>query len=539
MIQHTQLHLLLSSFYNYCLIAIFLLGGISFFPATSQAITLNALYFGDCQREVGVILHVGKQQLQLLTLKGTIQSIPRFSIIYLAEYPLSETPIQQINNADQVPLMRVETLFQNEIVELLRGWPIEFSTKSIAFLTTEGKEALVDVQEIWSVSTVVSSKNLHLNPASNSDNIWFEHPYPFQYCNAESVEERSNARILYPQQLFGEPLLIKEKLDILQNGYKRVKEYEQDQRFYGVPYVYQNKITLGAWLNFGSRYGASRSRENSFFPSLVSGLAEDVFGFQRQIITGSAPMPYSLHEEPQTQLWYHAKASYAHFSLMYDPSRLLIGPETYKWSKQEMASHDDRITEISHFGLGLNYKFYSIDLSAPSLQYAIRSGDHFFRNRMESTRVGLQFHNRFLKTQFYLITAKDEKPPVVITDSDSEAVEEEIRKKDEKEAAFLTKLNTYRLNTTFFGWQNVRSSTSLIYRKLDFRKDPLQGKGQFTYNSTSTTVASYIDMKLKSDLELSFYLAIELHNSKYGILALDKEKSSNFVKLGSKIALEF
>ena len=137
--------------------------------------------------------------------------------------------------------------------------------------------------------------------------IRFVHPYPFAGCENE---EKVGLRQIYPQHLLEDPLLIKAELDRLHQGYEALEVNVREKVFYPEPQVFTNISTLSIWGNMNLRYGSSTTRNSSFVPAIRSELSEGLYKYQRAIVTGTAPMPYSVHEEPQTQFYYAMKSGY-------------------------------------------------------------------------------------------------------------------------------------------------------------------------------------------------------------------------------------
>ena len=94
--------------------------------------TINAVYYASCAREIGVIINVNQTKITILSLDGTIKEINRFDVIYLAQYPIGEMPIHKVINASDYDGVEVKTIFGDNIVDLVSGWPIDFSKEKIS-----------------------------------------------------------------------------------------------------------------------------------------------------------------------------------------------------------------------------------------------------------------------------------------------------------------------------------------------------------------------------------------------------------------------
>ena len=504
------------------------------------ALSLNGIYFGTCQRDVGVILKVNEEQIQFLTLEGKIKHISRFDIIYLADYPIGIIPIQKIINANETEVFKIKTLYNNQSSDLVQGWPVGFSEANVLFFTTEGDELVIERDQIFSLEGITPPKTIEFKH-DRKVNFIFEHPAIFSHCNhKENQTSSNNFAKIYPQQLLGDPLLIKKTLDFLMDGRKEIVGYNRDQVFYAVPYIFHNDTTIGLWYNVGSRHGANDRRSNNLVPMLISEVSEGPFSFQRVIVTGVAPMPFSIHEEPQTQFIYHLKAAYFHFSVFFDPSTILLG-SNYQWKKDDFETQDDRLAETLHINAGFDFGPFVTEIAIVGMYAGVRNEELFATPELGGLRFGLAYQNRFFKSQLYYmdgLNIQKEIDPSSDTSKSSAIVGEPVVGEG---AAFKTSLRHYRLNIEIDYLKSFRPQYSLIYRKYFFDREPdLLDLGEFQYSSESITNALYITYELINDISLRGYISIEAVSREYESQGRDSESSSKmYQKMGASLALTF
>ncbi len=510
---------------------------------SAYAVNLNAVYYASCKREVGVIIHVNDEKIAILSLDGVIKEISRFDIIYLAYYPIAEIPIEKVTNGNLTKGVVVKTLFKGNLVELVKGWPVDFSEDKISFLSFDGRETVIDRNSIWEIDLIDSPKVI--NFLSKPGLYEFVHPYPFSQC-ATPEKKGDVAHPIYPQQLLGDPLIIKRELDRLMSGHEKVLEYSKDQRFYPVPQVYSNKTSLGLWMNYGSRYGKSTKRTNDFVPMIVSELSQGPFGFQSLLVTGVAPLKFSIHEEPQTQFFYRLKADYIHCSFFYDIDRFLIGEKTYKWISNDLDKYDDRVVELNHISGGFDYGNYTAGVTLSDVHYGVRHLDSFFRDRMEMVTFDLSFQNRHLLSQFYLGSATDAKegrgnggPKRDDEPEEIQQAREKVAEKEALEPNFSGKFSYGRINLRL-DYFAMKPMFSLIYRNLKFYREADQGgKGELSYKSAALTGTIYLNYLISEDLNLGGYVGLENHKSESGLNYYEKKISENYPKAGVNVSLIF
>lgn len=512
------------------------------FASTSHAIDISAVYTSSCQRENGVIINVDESKIQLLTLSGVIKDIPRFNIIYLAYYPVGHTPISTVKDTAGSELVVIKSIYNNQVVDLVKGWMIDHSEEQVSFLTLDGTETVINIKEIWDINfeTIVGDIKF---PTEKRKKYLFVHPYPFMHCEQDSPSD--NAFLIYPQHLLEDPILIKNELDRLMEGYDRLRDYDNDKVFYAIPQVYGNEATLGVWANIGSRYGASKNRNNNFIPDIKNESSDGPFGFQSILITGSSLMLYGLHEEPQMHFYYGLKADYVHFSIMIDFVRYVIGETKYHWHKDDLSDYDNRENDTLDISGGFDYGPFAINLSIWNrIQYGIRHGDLFHEDDIRLNKTGLFYQNRHFKIELYYGFGSDEKPEDIQLPDDAEPWEQAYIEIYNAELAkippFFTDFKYFRFNMMLNWLTFIRPTYSLIYRSIELVREPnIDGEGAFQYKGRSFTNTVYLDYRMDDEIKLSGYLSLELHQNDYGLTNLDDSSSQTYPKMGINMALVF
>jgi len=360
------------------------------------AFALNVLgvYRAACDRVMGVVVRVERRDVHLLTLSGQLVTIPRHEIVSLTYYPVPNLPISNITLGADFPVYRVLALQGKQIVDLVEGWPIDYSEEKISFLQRDGKDLVINRDSIWSLE-IVPSVTQQATATLTADGLDYAHPQASGFC--EGAQTAAGRRQIFPQQFLNDEVVIKRELDRLQEGYEKVEKYSHDQLFYAVPEIYRNETSLGMWLSLGSRHGAN-DRRNNLTPLLTDELSFGPFGYQHVIMTGSAPNRLLIHEEPQTQIFYAFKAAYFHASVFFDPNLVLVG-EKYAWRYSDFSDNDanDRWVESFLIELGFDIGNLSMQLVPVSVASIGMGGKVGYRKVDQNLwRLGPRFvHRRF------------------------------------------------------------------------------------------------------------------------------------------------
>lgn len=476
---------------------------LTLFALPAQAIYLHALYTAACVRTLGLILNVDDSTVDFLTLDGKVERVPRHQIIYIAYYPMDHFPAANLIDLTQVDSIMVYTLKNSKELLLLQGWPINFSPDKISFFTTEGLESIIDRSNIFRLEVSRVSKPIRGHKVSEP--LGFESPYAFRSCPKEA---KGTSQWIYPEQVLADPVTIKRELDLIKLGHHGVRRYLREQKFYAQPVVYPKSTRLGLWQNFGSRYGSSNKRSNNFLPHLVDQHSSDLFSYQHRFITGSAPIPYSVHEESQTQFSYQFKASYFHFLTMVDPNLVLVG-KNYLWQRGDFGSSDDRVNDSGILELGVDIGSWSIELyPANPVHYGVLAEDKFDQRVVLLHRLGFRYQSHLWNLQVMAGSGR-------LSDNTRDIA-----------------LQFYRGN---FGWNfgdrwNLRYS--LIFRKLEMRK-------LFYYDSTSVTHFVLADLRIGKRYDGGGYFSVETHDNKYGSVSPLSSQSQIYPKVGGYFSLKF
>lgn len=514
------------------------------FPRALSAIELSGIYSSACEREIGIILYVDDTKVKLLTLEGKIKSIKRFDIIYIAYYPMGKIGIPKIEPSESIRITEIKTLYDNRVTPLVRGWMTNYFENKISFLTTEGIETVIDTGDVWDIDFVDQDGTISFKGNGTSRRFHFVHPYPFGSCEEDT--DTTNVLKIYPHHLLETPLLIKAELDRLEVGYKELQGYVDEKVFYPKPQLYTNRATLGVWAAANNRYGSSGARNSSFIPVVRNELSEGLYKFQRVIVTGSAPMPFSMHEEPQTQFYYAMKSSYFHLSLMYDLIQFLTSD--YKWQADDLTDNDDRQNETMHIAGGFDYGNYAVEYAIVDANYAVRHEGLFHSDHMEMGRVGLFYTHRLLRAALYIGSGdgenEEDREKLVPEDGASQQeidyinyLNEQLREKPDIDLLFTY----YRLNLDFPTPSRLQSHYSLIYKKTEFEREANgDGVGNFIYEGESLTNALFFHYDLtEEDLFINGYISVEMTKNRSGITRFSNESQNNYVKSGISIGLVF
>lgn len=483
---------------------VFLLG----FSPTAFAVNVMAVYTAACKRELGTIIRVNDHMVDFLTLSGQTKQIRSHEIIYLAYYPLDQLPLSNDIQPNRVDRVHVFTKHDNEIVPLTRGWPIGFTKDKIAFLTDRGQETLISRRNIYQIKMSKLKSNIRLK-RKKGKRFNFIHPYIFSHCDRPNKKSAT----IYPQQVLSNTIMIKRELDQLERGHQGILRYHREQDFYPVPEVHKNETSLALWHSFGSRYGSSTRRTNNVTPLLTDAYSSDIFDYQHLFSTGSGPMLYAMHEEPQTHVYYTFKASYFHFSAMADPSLILVGKK-YKWDAADFTRQGGLANPVTMIEMGFDVGNFSLDLYLTDLwQVGLYAAGNLTVENMSVPRLGFTYGNH--KQKFQLSVGQGQTT---------------VREAFGTNVAETLKGNLLRFNYSSYHFNKMEFTYSFITRNIDYESTSL------TYSDSSLTNALYGNYIYKTRYKFGGMLSVEnFSQTMTGV----SDYGETFLKVGGFASLSF
>lgn len=481
---------------------------VTLLTEAARALDVSAFYIGSCRRVVGVPLKVTSETVEVLSIDGDTVLLPRHEINLLATYPAGSVPFKRIEKVKTAQLLSILTWRDRKMVEIVRGWPVEFTEDKIAFLTLSGRDVVLDRRSIWRID-VLDAPEAAMFSGRAVESMSFLHPQILANCKLES--SGAGARVLVAYQLLSEPVTIKRELDRLQRGHELVDTYIRKQSFFPVPALFSNTTSLQLWTSIGSRYGSSQNRSNNFTPFVKSEHWSGPFLYQHQFLTGSGPHLHSLHDEPQTLAAYQFKADYIQFGVMSDLQFMLIGGEKYRWRAEDVPPNDMRLNDVARLFAAIDYGAFSLILLSSSANVGMRAANAFAEDGVDLPRVGLSYRAPDLYLDFTAGSDQGNK----------------------------LKLTAFRANARYQLNALTQLTASYIQRSAISVAHENQ---QFTFDFKSQTVAAWIEHLHRGRFPMGGFLSVESVKgsfSPFSVVGGTETKDAVYIKTGVMVGINF
>lgn len=475
----------------------------------SYALDIKGVYLSSCKRIAGTIVKSSTSYIEMFTLNGKTQRVPRYEIVGVSSYPLESFPIENLKVDKRIDIYAFKTKYKNKIVDLVEGWPIAYSKDKVSVLSTKGEEIPFSRDNIWDIERSSSKAEYKLTKVNVRYRYNLLHPVGLRKCPSNYYGKGKKIVEVAPQEFISDPIEIKRRLDFIKSEKVLLDMYVRSKDFYAVPQIYKNNTTLGLWVSGNSRHGASENRANNWAPILENQFSSGPYGYQHTFSTGAGPNSFFVHEEPQTQFYYRFKADYFHLGYYLDPTLILMG-KRYRWFEDEMGSNEYRINDMNFIEVGFDYGSLSLLMQvSDEVQIGYKESETvFYDGQLTLPKFGLEFRNHRFGMNFLIGEASEN----VRSDDFANGSGYKIGKFDLK---FL-RVNYFReLNDTW------KFHLSYISRNLNVND----------FNTKTNTYYLLVDYKLSYKYIFKTYISDE-H-------VVNDDKNYHFLKLGFNANLVF
>ena len=368
-------------------------------PFSVSAMNITALYSANCDRVLGIPLDADASNIYILKVDGQIAKIPRYSVSSLAVYPIDKLPIKTIENNLKHPIdyFKIFTKYNNKIIPYIQGHPVQFHQDKISFISDNGREVVIDRNDIWKIDIKNTPRKMRIQSMSQGRGYHFIHPNR-RNCK-EQPKDKKKLFSVHPEEYTSNPISIKRRMDRIAVQLDILRNYNKRQKFYAVPQVYKNITSLGYWFSLGERHGTSHNRKGNLTPILSNQYSRSPFGYQHIFLTGSAPLDKLVHANVQSHFYYSFKAEYFKFAFFYDPNNILIQGEKYNWQQNDFEKESSQHFESSILHLGIDFGSLSLGFSAGNLHSGLFVDGRFKNQGGKLNKYHLAYQSHLFDTE--------------------------------------------------------------------------------------------------------------------------------------------
>jgi hypothetical protein len=209
------------------------------FGSFADALEIQGFLTKDCQRRVGLIVHVDEKSVYFIKETGELDTLPvdQFQTLYV--FNVIENPISQVHvDAKLLPFLKALYL-ENSNEPQTYAFPVRFIEDLQIFYSLDGKTRVLTYADIYKLRP--APENLEgTHATASSKRMSFAFTDPSAHC-AGAMEKGA----VKPTRILSDPISINEFLESFQRGYERIASFEERTYLYAKPFLYQKKARLG------------------------------------------------------------------------------------------------------------------------------------------------------------------------------------------------------------------------------------------------------------------------------------------------------
>lgn len=447
-----------------------------------QGLELYRLLDGDCRGPEGLIVYADPQQVELLGLDGRLQRIDRARVRHILVYNSLENPIPEIHLEGRLAENLREIRLKHQGAPAFSGWPIRFEEELVVYYDTEGKTSLVAIDQIVSIQRPETVDG-ELKPQSVLPVTLALGPGLGQCRDLESPS--ANER-LYPTRVIGNQIGISQFFGAYQQGFDRLRRFQERTQFYARPFVYEEQTKFGLPL----RTPKGNEEFPSFFPFYFQWSAGRPYSHQGLTVLGTKQVAWLPQVEPVFVMQTDLKSHFFNASFVGNPTALAAGSDSLVANRafaldyyKKMVSKEAALVEsFNYLALsGVDYGPWSLAGGVYYPVYGLNGGG-LFREILATQatpifRVMFQHSNSSLKVIWAQTQAESGAPKATeIRLNGSEGMVSANLALAE-ESVLRSQLSHYRLKADFvrtnyeYLWdKEITLGTALVYQQVDYRE---------------------------------------------------------------------
>lgn len=207
----------------------------------ASAMELQGFVTTNCEQQVGLIIHVDNDGVDLLGLNGRIKRLLRKDIENLLIYNVVENPIQPVQLNDESLHYLKSIYFDESEKSQTYAFPIQFIDDLLIFYSLDGKVHVRTFEDIYKIRPAPENlKNTQTNVVWKSLN--FEFNEATTNCANTASKNKGGVK---PTRILADKISIDEFLSSFEQGYSRLESFEERTYLYAKPFLYPKKSRLG------------------------------------------------------------------------------------------------------------------------------------------------------------------------------------------------------------------------------------------------------------------------------------------------------
>lgn len=252
--------------------------------AFAHSLELQGFVTNDCQRHVGIIVHVENKEVELINLKGELEVIDQERIETVYVFNLIDNPIEKVVVEPRLA-RRLRAIYTEDSREpRALAFPVRFIEDLIVFYSLDGKSHVYTFADLFKVRPAP-------NNAVGTHKPVFYRPSTFEFAS-QSAKCPGSSGTAKATRVLADKISISEFLHAMEDGFESLVSFEERTYLYAKPMLFDPNTRLGLV------FVGQRDEPNLAFPLYFQWASGQPYRFQSFNVVGSKPNEFLPNAEP-------------------------------------------------------------------------------------------------------------------------------------------------------------------------------------------------------------------------------------------------
>ncbi|MGE3681188.1 MAG: hypothetical protein AB7G93_05620 [Bdellovibrionales bacterium] len=336
----------------------------------AHALEVQGFLTSDCQRQVGVIIHVDDNHVEFLDLEGRHRQIARNQVNALYVYNVIDNPIPSFH-VDPAAALRLRAVYLDDGREpLALAFAVRFIENLVIFYSLEGRTHVHEMGDIFKLRPAPPSSQ-GVRKANSHKRASFEFPDVSIRCPAVRMAVPSG--MVKPTRVLSDKIGISDFFQSFQQGYENLESFQERTYLYARPFLFERKARLGLVVS------AERDESTLELPLYFQWATGEPYRFQSFTVIGQKSHEFLPNAEPVFSLRSDVKSHIFHALFIGNVAGVPAGNSVFL--KNDLQPFSSDLTVQPSFNylamMGGDYGPYSLSVGLFYNSFGIRVRDEY------------------------------------------------------------------------------------------------------------------------------------------------------------------
>lgn len=263
----------------------------------ASGLEVQGFLTSDCQRKVGITVHVSDKDVEFINLYGHRERIDLDAIETLYIFNVIDNPIEKIHVDDKLK-QSLRAIYTDDSKDpRALAFPVRFIEDLVVFYSLDGKSHVYTFADIYKMRPAPDSALGEHKPS-------FFKPTTFEF--AAHAKCGASAGTVKATRVLADKISISEFIHAMDEGYESLASFEERTYLYAKPFLYDKNTRLGL-VFMGKREEPALN-----FPVYFQWSSGEPYRFQSFNVIGSKPHEFIPNAEPVFSIRSDVKSHFFH-----------------------------------------------------------------------------------------------------------------------------------------------------------------------------------------------------------------------------------